>query len=111
MARTGKKQVFYIKLGRNIPGFGVKYAWNGRESDYKGIAKEFGVDVAKAKEDGLIFGANNPKPARVRVYTENGKAYTRWCDTGLIDSLTLRGNANGKSFMGSKVKSVSQIRG
>jgi hypothetical protein len=111
MARTGAKVTYYIKLGRNIPGFGVKYAWNGRSSDYAGVAKEFGVETAKAKEDGLIFGANNPKPSRVRVYTENGKTYLRWCDTGLVDSLTLRGNANGKTFMGSKVKRVSQVRG
>lgn len=111
MARTGAKRVFYIKLGRNIPGFGIKYAWNGRNSDYAGIAKEFGVEIAKAKEDGLVFGANIPKPSRVRIYCTDGKAYVRWCDTGMVDSVTLRQNVNGKTFMGSKIKRVSQIRG
>ncbi len=111
MARTGKKQVFFIKLGRNIPGFGIKYAWNGRDSDYRGIAKELGVDIAGTKEDGLIFGGNDPRPARVRVHTVDGKAYLRWCDTGLIDSVTLRRNANGKPFMGSRVRKVTLVRG
>lgn len=110
--------VYYIRLGAGLANIGaVKYAFRAPENAYKGIEKELGVIKAKEKEPGLVFGANSPRPAKVRINYEGGGATTRFCDPAKLESVTIGGSLNRKTvniadrFRNKKISSVTTITG
>lgn len=111
--------VYYIKLGAGIAGFAhpVKYAFRAQSENYKGLEKELGVVKAKENEAGLVFGANSPKPATVRINFEGGGSCLRFCDPGKLEAVTVGGKLNKKKvqipgvFNDKKISTVTAVRG
>lgn len=112
-------QVYFIKLGSGLGGAlaPVKYAFRAPKDAYKGLEKDLGVEKAKEKESGLVFGANSPKPARVRVNFEGGGSTERFCDPSKLEGVTIGGRLNKKKvdiagrWRNKKISSVTSIQG
>lgn len=110
---------YYIKLGAGIGGAVApfKYAFRAPKDAYKGLLGELGVVEAKANESGLVFGANSPKPARVRINFEGGGSTTRFCDPGKLEGVTIGGKLGKKTvnisdrFRNKKISTVTAIQG
>lgn len=111
--------VYYIRIGAGLGGAiaPFKYAFRAPEDAYKGLEKDLGVIKAKESEGGLVYGANSPKPARVRVNFEGGGSTTRFCDPGKLEAVTIGGKLNRKTvniskrFRNKKISSVTAIQG
>lgn len=104
-----KTQIYYINIGGGIADVGsFKYAWRSSKDSYKGIADSLGVKEAKDTEQGLIFGANNPRPAEIRIsYTHSSgetRTVTRFCEPDKLSSVTTGGTINGKKITVSGVQ-------
>lgn len=92
-----KTQIYYIDLGGGLANVGsFKYAWRAKKGAYDDIGSAMGVKAAKDTEKGLIFGANSPKPAKVRINLVNHGSIVRYCEPDKINSLTTGGAINGK---------------
>lgn len=112
---------FYINLGSGIGGAfaPMKYAWRvaGDTLSGKKIREALGIKEAKEGEKGLIFGANSPKPARVRVNFEGGGSTTTFCDPSKVEGVTIGGALNKKTwdvagkFFNRKISSVTSVQG
>lgn len=90
---------YYIKIGE------VKYAWRAEEDKYKNIAKKCGIIKAKDKEANLVFGANQPKPPRLRLNFKKGIAGNLGADQGSQIIFCSAANLNaclGKGLAGLK---------
>ncbi|MBN3907593.1 MAG: hypothetical protein HWQ35_13845 [Nostoc sp. NMS1] len=103
MATDAKTQVYYINLGGSVGDIGaMKFAWRGKKDAYKNIAEGLGVKLAKDTDSGLMFGANSPRPAEVRIgYTDangNSKSAVRFCEPDKIGDVTTGGKINGKKI-------------
>lgn len=116
MAAESKTQVYYINLGGTIANAGsMRYAWRGRKDAYKKvIADELGVVIAKDTDSGLMFGAQNPRPAEVRIsYTKaNGLSGTvvRFCEPDKLGGVTTGGKLNGKKItIGGKDYNINNV--
>ncbi|MEH2337096.1 hypothetical protein [Nostoc sp.] len=101
MATESKTQVYYINLGGTVANIGaMRFAWRGKKNLYKNIAAGLGVVLAKDTDKALMFGANNPRPAEVRIgYTDasgNSKSTVRFCEPDSIASVTTGGTLNKK---------------
>lgn len=102
MATESKTQVYYINLGGTVGNVGaMRFAWRGKKDAYpKAIADVLGVVIAKDTDSGLMFGANSPRPALVRIgYTDgngNSKSTIRFCEPDKIGDVTTGGKLNGK---------------
>lgn len=111
--------VYYIKLGSGIGGAvaPVKYAFRAPEDAYKGLESALGVIKAKENEGGLVFGANSPKPARVRINFEGGGSTERFCDPAKLEGVTIGGKLNKKKveiagrWRDKKISTVTSIQG
>jgi hypothetical protein len=111
--------VYYIRLGAGLGGAlaPIKYAFRTPKDAYKGIDTQLGVIEAKANEGGLVFGANSPKPARVRINFEGGGSTTRFCDPGKVESVTVGGKLGKKTvniskrFRNKKISTVTSVQG
>jgi len=115
MAKESKTQIYYINLGGGIADLGaMRYAWRGAKSTYENIAPELGVNVAKDTDDGLIYGANNPRPAEVRIgYTDStgsARSVVRFCEPDKLGSVTTGGSLNGKKIkVGGKEYNITGV--
>lgn len=103
MAKEAKSQVLYINVGGSVGNIGaVRFAWRARKDAYKGLAAALGVVIAKDTDKGLLFGANHPCPAKVRItYTrENGDTGSaiRYCEPDKLSAVTTGGTLNGKKI-------------
>ncbi|MBN4004747.1 hypothetical protein [Nostoc sp. LPT] len=104
MAKEAKSQVYYINLGGTVGNAGaMRFAWRGNKDAYpKAVADELGVVIAKDTDAGLMFGANSPRPAKVRIgYTDangNSKSTIRFCEPDKIGAVTTGGKLNGKKI-------------
>lgn len=114
----GQSITYYINLGAGIANIGaIKYAFYTQDENYKGIERQLGVIKARQNARGLIFGANAPKPARVRINFEGGGSTTRFCDPGKMESVTVGGVLNRRSvdfpgiFNRRKISTVTAVRG
>jgi hypothetical protein len=101
MATESKTQVYYINLGGSVGNIGaMRFAWRGKKNLYKNIADGLGVVLAKDTDTALMFGANNPRPALVRIgYTAadgSSKSTIRFCEPDKIGDVTTGGKLNGK---------------
>lgn len=112
--------VLFIKLGSGLGGAisPMKYAWRTKnKAPSKGILSALGWFEAKESETGLVFGANNPKPARVRINFEGGGSTTAFCDPSKVEGVTIGGKLNKKKwnvegrFLNRKISSVTAIQG
>jgi len=109
--------VYYIKLGQGLGFNDLKYAFRTPKDAYKGINRELGVIKAKEGEKGLVFGANKPKPATVRINFEGGGSTTRFCDPTKLEGVTIGGKLDKKKveiagrWRDKKVSSVTAVRG
>jgi hypothetical protein len=110
---------YYIKIGSGIGGAiaPFKYAFRAPDDAYKGLETALGVVKAKEAEGGLVYGANSPKPARVRINFEGGGSTTRFCDPSKLEGATIGGKLNRKTvnisqrFRNKKISSVTCIQG
>lgn len=91
---------WYIEIGD------VKYAWRAENDKYKDIAAACGIKKADDKTNNLVFGANIPKPVRVRLNFKPGIAGNLgtdpssqiiFCDSTKLDSVLGKGLAGKKS--------------
>jgi hypothetical protein len=102
-AKEAKTQIYYINLGGTVGNVGaMRYAWRGKKNAYKNIGDAMGVVTAKDTDSGLMFGANSPRPALVRIgYTAadgSSKSVTRFCEPDKIGDVTTGGKINGKKI-------------
>lgn len=112
---------YFIELGSGIPGFQtkIKYAWRVAGDTLSGskIRSALGIKKAKDNEPGLVFGANFPKPAKVRVNFEKGGSTTTFCDPSKLEQILVKGALKGKTwdvrgkFFNKKISSVTAIQG
>lgn len=91
-----KSQIYWVNLGGGLANAGsVRYAWRGKKNLYKNIAETLGVVLGKDSDEALVFGANSPNPAKVRIYyTKNdGSAAStiRFCEPDKINAATTGG--------------------
>ncbi len=112
--------VLFINLGAGLSGATspVKYAWRyANDAPGKAIRDALGYKVAKENEKGLVFGANSPKPSRVRINFEGGGSTTAFCDPGKLENVTVGGALNKKKwdvkgkFFDRKISTVTSIQG
>ncbi|NJL48732.1 MAG: hypothetical protein HC929_16190 [Leptolyngbyaceae cyanobacterium SM2_5_2] len=95
---------YYIELG------GINYGFAVPKDSYKGIETLLGVKKVASNTKNVVYGANSPKPPRVRIRTENGKSYTRFIDSKKIDSAIVDSGLIGKTLRGSRIVSASIAR-
>ncbi|TAE54904.1 MAG: hypothetical protein EAZ76_07995 [Nostocales cyanobacterium] len=82
-------------------GSSFKYAWHA--VSYGSIAAKLGIKVAKPTEQGLVFGANSPKPPEIRIsyYKQGNKgdtgSTTRFCALDKLDDV-LNGSIRGQQI-------------
>lgn len=111
--------VYYIELGAGLGGAmaPIKYAFYAPKDSYKGLAREMGVKEAKENERGLVFGANQPKPSRVRINFEGGGSTTRFCDPGKVEAVVVGGRLNKKKvdiagrWRNKKISRITSVQG
>ncbi|MEM9220605.1 MAG: hypothetical protein AAGD25_40580 [Cyanobacteria bacterium P01_F01_bin.150] len=104
------RQVYYIEYDG-----GGKYAWEAEEDKYKEIASACGIKKAGNSTKSLFFGANKPKPPRVRLNFEEGRgdcggSQLIFCDPDKLVSITQQNKLKGKKSNGMKIKSASLPR-
>lgn len=101
-----KSTIYYINIGGGVGNVGAfKYAWKAPKDSYDGIAAELGVKKANDNEPGLIYGANSPKPAKVRINYKVGtgansstRSVTRFCEPDQVSAVTTGGKLNNKKI-------------
>ena len=113
MAQYGK---FYVRIGGAVGDVGeTKYGWRTAPYKVEGIADELGILPVKTS-DKVVYGANQPKPPRVRIQWGKNEnvggeevfivegSRTIFCDTDKLGQV-LNGSLRGKTM---KVKRGTQ---
>ncbi|NET03080.1 MAG: hypothetical protein F6K61_21545 [Sphaerospermopsis sp. SIO1G1] len=106
-------QDHYITV--NSKGGSFKYAWRAPKGSYGTLAKDLGVTVAKANEQGLVFGANSPKPVEVVIsFYKKGRtgetgSTRRFCDHEKLPSVLTGGLKGKKIKVGDKSYTISSV--
>jgi hypothetical protein len=101
------RNIYYVKLGP------VKFAWRATDAQYPSdFLSALGVSKAKDTDDALVFGADSPRPPRVRINLKGSKpAIIRFCSPDKLESLTVKGSLNAKKYKGTDVDSVVVVSG
>lgn len=114
----GQATTYYINLGAGLANVGaIRYAFYTQDENYRGLERYLGVIKARQNDRGLVFGANQPKPATVRINFEGGGATTRFCDPAKLESVTVGGTMNNRTvdipgvFRRRKISRVTVVRG
>lgn len=116
---TGKKG--YVTYWLNLSdatgkgkgtGTNVKFAWRAPSDSYpKEIATDLGINQATGTDQGLIYGMNNPRPARVRINVQisqgNNKSYVLFCAPSKLVRLLIQNPLKGKKFRGGTITTIS----
>src|SRR6476469_5463028 len=109
-SKEPKTVIFYINLGGGLANIGaLRYAWRGKKNSYKNIGPDLGVETGKDTDNALLFGLNDPKPAKVRIHYTKADGETgsviRFCEPDKINKVTTGGalkdkkiNINGSEF-------------
>jgi len=104
---------YYCKIGGAIGDIGEsKFGFTAPDDAYEGIGDELGIIKLKEGADrkGILFGANYPRPAKVRInYVDKNfgkgndrkKSVTRYCDPDKL----------GRVLNGSLNKTKINVRG
>lgn len=96
-----KSSRYYVKLGGAVGDIGeIKFGFVASQESYQGISDELGV-ITIGDDDsarGIVFGANYPKPPRVRISYENSNktkkgSTIRYCDPDKVGRV-LNGSLN-----------------
>lgn len=104
MAFGQNTAVHYCNLGGGVGNVGaVRYGWKCGEDKYDNIASGLGVVKATDKVQGVLFGANFPKPTVVRINYQadesggdkRGGSATRFCEPDKLGGVLVGGNLNG----------------
>lgn len=106
MAKNESKayKTYYVTMAER------KIAWRAPGDSYDVIADELGVKEASDTEKNLeLDGAI--RPPKVRVNLASGKSYTRYCDGSKLEDVTVAGTLRGTAFKGSKITTVTVVRG
>jgi hypothetical protein len=103
MANEPKSQIYWTNLGGGAANAGsIRYAWRGRRNLYKNIADILGVVIGKDSDEGLVFGANSPNPAKVRITYTDASGYSRtairFCEPDKINAATTGGALRNKKI-------------
>lgn len=104
----GRMRRYFINLGGGQANVGaIRWGFRAPQNVYKNIGGDLGVtEVTDAERSGIVYGANQPRPARVRIaYLDaetgggetNDKVRTvvRFCDPDALGDV-LFGSINGK---------------
>lgn len=107
-------QTYYINMTGG--GSNWKYAWNAKTEKYDNIAAGLGITATQPDEQGMVFGANNPKPAVIRLNLEdpntNEAAGSQIVMCSDADFAAVKaGSLNGLTTNGKRITSASAIRG
>lgn len=108
---AGRNRFYYINLGGTVANVGaIRWGFRAPKDTYKNIAADLGVvEVKDNKIQGVVFGTNKPKPARVRLsYTDAQagggegndliKSVVRYCEYDKLNAV-LFGSINGKKVV------------
>jgi hypothetical protein len=105
MAKSAR---YYVRIGGAVGDIGEsKFGFVAPEDSYEGIADELGVVKISDKADakGVLFGANYPRPPKVRInYVDTRigadavRSTTRYCDPDKIGSV-LNGSLNDAAII------------
>lgn len=101
-AADAKTTIFYVNLGGGLANVGsFRYAWRAKKDAYDNIGAGLGVVKAKDTDKNLIFGANHPKPAKVRINFDTAKgtrSTLRWCEPDKLNNVVVGGAINSKKI-------------
>ena len=101
MANVG----WYVDMGK------WNYAWKAPEEKYKDIASIIGVKRITDNTQDLVWGANKPKPMRVRLNFEapsrgaRAGSQTIFVSPSKLDDI-FSGKLNGKKSNGKKIENA-----
>lgn len=102
--------IYTINLGGSIGDIGsIRYGFNAPDDAYKNIGAGLGVTKRKDSDQGVVFGCNRPKPAKVRISFKKSAASAvlgksnrgsavRWCEPDKIGDVTLGNVLNSKKI-------------
>lgn len=98
---------YYINIGGTLGDAGaVRFGFRAPTDAYDNIAADLGVKEVSDTETGIMFGANFPRPVRVRIRYRIGsgnsvvkRSVTRFCDPSRVEGVTF-----GRALNGKKVK-------
>lgn len=100
------RATYFVDVSAN--GVSFKYAWHSTTEKYDTIAAAAGLTKAGNGEPGLVFGANKPKPPRVRLNFDDGTSQVIFCSPGEYFNI-LGGSLNGSSSNGRNILSAGAI--
>lgn len=116
-----KSTILYIPMGVGLGKW--KFAWRVVGDTLSGskIRAALGIKKVNAQDpkgrDNLVFGANLPTPARVRINFEGGGSTESWCAVDKLRGVTEGNNLVNKTwdvegkFKNRVINSVTQING
>lgn len=98
---------FYINLGGGLADIGaVRFGFRAPVNAYDNIAGYMGVvPITDVQVSGVLFGANSPRPGKVRIsYRTGGLASTRrgairYCEPDKLGDVTVGGAINGQQVV------------
>jgi hypothetical protein len=92
----------YVEVGSK------KYGWYAPPNAYKEIAGQLGVKISKTSVKDVEKRGRVPLP-RVRITTDKGKSYLRYCAPSKTDELVRTGMTG--NYNGSSITNVSFVQG
>lgn len=104
---VGTLQRHYINLGGSVANVGaIRWGFKAPKDTYKNTAGGLGVNlVTDADRSGIVYGANQPRPVRVRIAYKQGqllggtandlvRSVRRFCEPDKLNEV-LFGSLNG----------------
>jgi hypothetical protein len=108
MALGGRLRRYYINLGGTVGDIGaIRWGFRAPKDVYKNIGGDLGVfQVQDNDRSGIVYGANNPRPVRVRIRYLDAqpgggeqndilRSVVRFCEPDKLNDV-LFGSINGK---------------
>ena len=97
-------KVYKVKVGN------INLCWYAGDKDYDNIKEILGVSEPTEQDKDLVFGANRPRPIRLRINTADG-TYYRFCDPekaeAIVKDQTLKGKKIKVNGEEKEIKSAS----
>jgi hypothetical protein len=92
---------FYINLGGTFANIGsVRYGFRAPEKAYDEIGDAMGVVKVDDTVQGVMYGCNKPRPARVRIMYQKSvtivRSTIRFCEPDKIGDVTVGSAINAK---------------
>lgn len=97
MAESTRSTLYRVPIGA------INYAFKAPKDAYKNIDTFLGVAVAKDTDDNLVFGAQKPRPVRLRISYQITKdrngSVIRFCSPDKVKDLLLKNELNKKKIL------------